>query len=45
MSVCMYINQLKHGSTEKYSGKIYFFEKSHDFHGKLDFLNCGESKR
>jgi hypothetical protein len=35
---------LKQGSAEKESRKIYFFEKSHDFHGKLDFLNFGKSK-
>jgi hypothetical protein len=26
------------GSEEKESRKIYFYEKSHDFQGKLDFF-------
>jgi hypothetical protein len=35
---------LNQGSAEKESRKIYSFEKSHNFHGKLDFLNFGKSK-
>jgi hypothetical protein len=30
--------------TEKESRKIYCFETSHDFHGKLDFLNFDNCK-
>jgi hypothetical protein len=33
-----YFNTLIQGSADKESRKIYFFEKSHNFHGKLDFL-------
>jgi hypothetical protein len=32
------------GSAVKESRKKYFFEKSHNFNGKLDFLNFGSSK-
>jgi hypothetical protein len=31
-------------SAEKESRKIYFFEKSYNFHGKLDFLSLSKSK-
>jgi hypothetical protein len=33
---------LEQRSAGKESRKIYFFGKSHDFHGKLDFLNVGK---
>jgi hypothetical protein len=33
---------LNQGSAEKDSIQIHFFEKSHDFRGKLDFLNFGK---
>jgi hypothetical protein len=35
---------IKQGSAETESRKIQFFEKSPNFHGKLDVLNFGKSK-
>jgi hypothetical protein len=35
---------IEQGSAEKESRKINFYEKSHDFHGKLDFLNVRKRK-
>jgi hypothetical protein len=36
---------LQQGYAEKGSRKIYFFEKSHDFHGRLDFLMFFRKKK
>jgi hypothetical protein len=40
--VVLYVSE--QGFAEKESRKRYLVEKSHDFHGKLDFKNFGKSK-
>jgi hypothetical protein len=40
ISLLKTIIPLNQGFAEKY----IFFEKGHDFHGKLDFFNFGKSK-